>query len=265
MVELTQKDIEFFKTEGYLVKRNVLDPELMERARARLWDGAPEGRKREDPDTWIGPFTPEEENVDKSNNRRGFRWNFREPGGEDWMVQLLATDPNVWGMAEQLLGEGNLVQPDRVRGIYCTLPYGDVPKKSIGCHVDAHPFHLGAVGYIDDVPPEGGGFTVWPGSHQVFYYDYYSQYKNEPTPQYDVDRERISRGPGVECYGNAGDIVFWHHRIGHAAGHNYSQQIRQAVLYDFRKTELEQTQEEPPNEDMWRDWPGIKALDRELL
>ena len=164
-------------------------------------------------------------------------------------------------MAEQLLGEGNLVQPDRVRGIYCTLPYGDVPKKSIGCHVDAHPFHLGAVGYIDDVPPEGGGFTVWPGSHQVFYYDYYSQYKNEPTPQYDVDRERISRGPGIECYGNAGDVVFWHHRIGHAAGHNYSQQIRQAVLYDFRKTELERTQEEPPNEDMWRDWPGIKALE----
>ena len=102
------------------------------------------------------------------------------------MVQLLATDPNVWQMAEQLLGKGNLVRPDRVRGIYCTLPYGDVPKKSIGCHVDAHPFHLGAVGYIDDVPPEGGGFTVWPGSHQVFYYDYHSQYKNEPTPQYDV-------------------------------------------------------------------------------
>ena len=261
MVELTRKDIEFFKTEGYLVKRNVLNPELMEQARAKLWEGAPEGRKRENPETWVGPFTPEEENPDKDNHRRGFRWNFREPGGEDWMVQLLATDPNVWQMAEQLLGKRNLVQPERVRGIYCTLPYGDVPKKSIGCHVDAHPFHLGAVGYIDDVPPEGGGFTVWPGSHQVFYYDYYSQYKNEPTPQYDVDRERISRGPGIECYGNAGDVVFWHHRIGHAAGHNYSPQIRQAVLYDFRKTELERTQEEPPNEDMWRDWPGIKALE----
>ena len=49
MVELTRKDVEFFKTEGYLVKRNVLDQELMERARTRLWDGAPEGRKREDP------------------------------------------------------------------------------------------------------------------------------------------------------------------------------------------------------------------------
>ena len=29
----------------------------------------------------------------------------------------------------------------------------------------------------------------------------------------------------------------------------------------FRKTELSETQEEPPNEDMWRDWPGIKTLE----
>ena len=41
MVELTRKDIEFFKTEGYLVKRNVLNPELMERARARLGTAPP--------------------------------------------------------------------------------------------------------------------------------------------------------------------------------------------------------------------------------
>ena len=47
------------------------------------------------------------------------------------------------------------------------------------------------MGYIDDVPPEGGGFMVWPGSHKSFYYDYKSQYKNEPTPQYDVDRGNV--------------------------------------------------------------------------
>ena len=81
MVELTQEDIEFFKNEGYLIKRNVLNPELMERARTRLWEGAPEGRHREDPDTWVGPFKPDEENEDNSNRRKGFRWNFREPGG----------------------------------------------------------------------------------------------------------------------------------------------------------------------------------------
>ena len=245
MVELTRKDIEFFKTEGYLVKRNVLNPELMERARTRLWDGAPEGRRRNDPETWVGPFTPEEENVDKSNNRRGFRWNFREPGGEAWMVQLLATDPNVWGMAEQLLGKGNLVQPDRVRGIYCTLPYGDVPKKSIGCHVDAHPFHLGAVGYIDDVPPEGGGFTVWPGSHQVFYYDYYSQYKKRTGHRsMMLTASASAEAQGLNATETRGILSSGIIASDTLLDITIRRQIRQAVLYDFRKTELAHTQEE---------------------
>ena len=260
MIRLSNDEIAFFKREGYLIKRNVLDPDLMEQARTRLWEGAPPTLDRYNPESWVGPFKKEEECEDTKNRRSGFRWNFREPGGEDWMVQLLATDPNVWGMAEQFLGEGNLVAADRIRGIYCILPYGDEPERPTTCHVDAHPFHLGVVGYIDHVLPGGGGFTVWPGSHRKFYYDFHSQYKNEQTEQYDKDCEFFNQQPYVECHGGPGDIVFWHHRIGHAAGHNHSKQIRQAVLYDFRKKDIEQTMEEPPCEDMWRDWDGIHGL-----
>ena len=60
---LTIEEMRFFKRNGYLIKRGVLDAELMERARARLWDGAPPGRKRDDPTTWVGPFAEEEESV----------------------------------------------------------------------------------------------------------------------------------------------------------------------------------------------------------
>ena len=260
MIRLSKEELMFFKREGYLVKRSVLDADLMARARDRLWEGAAPSQKRDVPDSWVGPFKEEEENEDSQNRRKGFRWNFREPGGESWMVQLLATDPNVWGMAEQFLGEGTLIKPERIRGIYCTLPYGAVPHRSTTCHVDGHPFHLGVVGYIDYVPPRGGGFTVWPKSHRRFYYDFRSQYRTEPTDQYDKDREFVNQQPYVECHGGPGDIVFWHHRIGHAAGHNHSQQIRQAVLYDFRKKDLEQTMEEPPCEDMWRDWAGLRNI-----
>tara|TARA_B100000315_G_C14238208_1_gene434131 strand:- start:10 stop:543 length:534 start_codon:yes stop_codon:yes gene_type:complete len=173
------------------------------------------------------------------------------------MIRLLAMDPSVRGMAEQLLGEGSLVIPERIRGIYCAMPEGDAPERPTTCHVDAHPFHLGVVGYIDDVGPSGGGFTVWPGSHIKFYYDFHSQYKMEPTDQYDVDREYFDQQPYRDCYGEAGDIIFWHHRIGHSVGHNRSKRIRQAVLYDFKKMDL--NEEEPPCKDMWRDWPGVKA------
>ena len=256
MNTLSEQEILFFKEEGYLVKRNILDPRLMAYARERLWEAAPSQLKRDQLETWIGPF--EEKCEDKMSYRSGYRWNYRQPGGEPWMIELLPKNPSVWHMAEQLLGKGTLREPDRVRGIYCTLPYGDVPKKSSGCHVDGHPFHLGVVGYIDDVLPEGGGFMVWPKSHLKFYYDFHSQYRTEPTDQYEKDRTFFSQKTGVDCYGCAGDIVFWHHRIGHAAGHNYSCQIRQAVLYDFRKKDIEQTMEESPCLNMWRDWMGVE-------
>ena len=53
-----------------------------------------------------------------------------------------------------------------------------------------------------------------------------------------------------------GDVIFWHHRLGHMAGYNYASQptIRQAVLYDFCKTDLDSCRVDPPQANMWRDW-----------
>lgn len=259
MVRLSGDEIRFFKREGYVIKRTVLDPELMVRARERLWEGAPPPLDRHRPETWVGPF--QEACPDEQSHRQGFVWKFRQPGDEPWMVRLLATDPSVWAMAEQLLGAGSLTRPERIRGIYCVLPEGDAPERPMTCHVDAHPFHLGVVGYIDDVRPRGGGFIVWPGSHRKFYGDFRSQYRYDPTEQYEQDRAFFNQQPSVDCSGEAGDIIFWHHRLGHSVGHNRSTRIRQAVLYDFRKQDLNDT--EPPCEEMWRDWPGVRAADEQ--
>ena len=97
-MKLTTDELHLFKRNGYLIKRKVLDPDLMERARAMLWGGAPPDRLRDDPATWVGPFRPYEENDEGSNYRRGFRWAYREPGDEEWMIRLLATEPKIWSM-----------------------------------------------------------------------------------------------------------------------------------------------------------------------
>ena len=34
-----------------------------------------------------------------SNIRGGFSWKYREPGEEDWMIEMLATNATVWGWA----------------------------------------------------------------------------------------------------------------------------------------------------------------------
>ena len=256
MSVLTEDEIRFFKREGYLVKKGALDPELCARARERLWDDPPPSLKKDDPDSWVGPIKPEEESMDKSNYKRGYRWQYRKVGREPWMVELLAKNPVVWGAAEQMLGKGNFPEPRGVRGIYCTLPYGDVERQPRHLHVDAHAFNFAVVGYIDHVPEDGGGFTVWPKSHRTFFFDYQTRYLKEPLPRIEAHREAFQSCDenSYQTHGEPGDIVFWHHRIGHMASANYSRQIRKAVLYDFKLNDMPQLQEEPPGDDIWVDW-----------
>ena len=253
-MKLTPEQLAFFKREGYLIVRGVMDPDLMARARDRLWDDPPSSFKRDNPASWVGPLPPEDLSADRTNARSEYRWEYRRIGVEPWIVRMLATDPVIFGMAEQMLGAGRVQTPNGIRGIYCTLPYGKRPRPENRCHCDGHPFHVGVVGYIDDVEPDGGAFCVWPGSHRQFYHTFTTAYMREQTTEHEPLRARLNQQMPVDCHGSAGDILFWHHRLGHMAGHNYSCRIRQAVLYDFRRTDLEAVQDQPPPEDMWRDW-----------
>ena len=74
MIRLSDDEIRFFAREGYIIKRGVLDPHLMERARERLWQGAPPCLVRDDPDSWVGPFKREDECGDTSSHRHGYGW-----------------------------------------------------------------------------------------------------------------------------------------------------------------------------------------------
>ncbi len=249
---LTQEEIVFFKEQGYLIMRGMLDPNLLAQAREALWAGAPTELKRDDPNSWVGPFQTESD--DPTSVRHAYTWKYRAPGSDDWMKRLLPQNPNVWAIAEQLLGVGNLQEPERLRGIYCMLPEGDLPERPYRCHVDQHPFHFGLVAYIDDVVPNGGGFTVWPGSHRQFYPAFSTQHTFSPTDAAQAIVQEVHEQPYIDCHGKAGDVVFWHHRLGHSAGHNRSANIRQAVLYDFKHKDLAALQEMPPHSDMWTDW-----------
>lgn len=49
---------------GYVIKFGLLDPELMQKMRERLFAGSAEFGGRiasDDPSTWVGPLLPEEE------------------------------------------------------------------------------------------------------------------------------------------------------------------------------------------------------------
>ena len=298
---LTQEQIGFFKENGYLLLEGLLDSGLCQQAVDLMWSSLPPNchLKRDDPTTYTGPFSAADSQDDPMHLRMDYRWQQRHIGTGQLLIDLVY-NPDLCEVAEQLLGKGMLRPPivggkpmgsegvawpggpvdpainEGVRGIYSTLPYGDVPRKADFCHTDGHPFNLGIVGLIDDVPADGGAFKVWPKSHRRLYPTCQLQYDQPRVPYYDhlpslkgiVHTEAykdeiqaiMDDTQAVDCWGKRGDVVIWHHRLAHMAGHNYSNVIRQAVLYDFNRTDLDTCRLDPPQQDMWRDWSDeVKA------
>ena len=51
MKQLSEQEVLFFKEEGYLIKRQIMAPELMAKAREQMWANAPAHIRRDAPDT----------------------------------------------------------------------------------------------------------------------------------------------------------------------------------------------------------------------
>ena len=200
--KLTEEEIRFFVKNGFLVKRNVLDPKLCAVARDRLWVGnTSKYLRRHDSSSWIRgfPVTDQKSTPDGMNDRsKQFSWRLRELSGDEDMIDLLPRRVFPW--FEEFLGEGEVVLPEvtssendpdpqgsrlrgwpvwggkELRGIYCVLPEErDESSPSFreaalgGAHMDPEPVHLVVSGYIDTVPQNGGGIALFPGSHRLLY------------------------------------------------------------------------------------------------
>jgi ectoine hydroxylase-related dioxygenase (phytanoyl-CoA dioxygenase family) len=163
----------------------------------------------------------------------------------------------------------------------------DRPKGKSSCHVDDYVDSRGridCVAYIDDVAPGAGSFTVWPGSHHKCY-RYLTTSKDGAANGYAPDAEKKNRTGGpdarptwalgmqeawewceanivpVDCYGDAGTVVFYHNKLGHMAGANYGTSIRQATLTGFGLSEealpVAELMEHAHDADIWRDWSEV--------
>jgi len=199
---LTTEEIKTFITNGFVIKRKVLDPELCAAARDRLWAGNTSSQlRRDDPTTWTGglPESDRTSTPDGMNDRTGnYGWRLRELSGDENLINLLPRRVFPW--FEQLLGEGEVVAPEvtstdadpdprgkrlrgwpvwggkELRGAYCvlpqeptdeSLPLAEAARK--GAHIDPEPMHMVVSGYIDNVPKGGGGIALFPGSHRMLF------------------------------------------------------------------------------------------------
>lgn len=250
---LTPHDIAFFKQHGYVVKPRFLDPDLMRLAVDRAWRELPDFFDRDDPSTWRGDVTDccETRSIADRRGRVKFRQCLRT---EELLMQLLPRNPFIRAAMEQMLGPGMVRSDNRIRGVYPTFPCPDY-RHNVAPHRDRHPFHVSIVGYLEHVAPGGGGFTVWPGSHELMYHAFTTRsMDDEQSDRIPSLLQRMAHRHRIELYGEAGDVIFWHQRLLHTAGTNRTSRIRYAALCDFSRCDIEQTQSLPPADDMWEGW-----------
>lgn len=259
-MRLSAAQLAQFARDGVLMLRGALDPELCRVARDRLWSCAPpQGRVlRDSPETWVGPWREEEEEYMVTGSRlesakgkavrAGFDWQVRHVAKEELLMDLVPH--RMMPVAEQLLGPGTVAEPTGTRGFYCYLPRpASISRESdaANAHVDGwvNRVRVEAIGYFDDVPPGGGGFQCWPGTHLMC-----NDLTVTEPPQGVAAGPTGNLRPGaravidelarthhkMDCHGKAGDVVLWHAKLVHCAGQNWSEQIRCAVLCNYSKT-----------------------------
>ena len=203
-------------------------------------------------------------------------------GNVKGMVTHLGSESEQWtGKATGKTEELRLPQTGPVwmtaqgtRGLYCTLPNSPPPADHYrSAHsealYDTH-WRLQIAAYIDDLPPNAGGLTLWPGSHQRIWDYWEAVHRNAPppamaagTPEWDgytiPPLTTIkSDTPPLQTTGPVGSVVLWHANLMHMAGQNtLSDVIRQATIYAFAKTPEsvpDAAVKRDPSGNLWRDW-----------
>lgn len=244
-------EIEHFKRKGFVVKRSLVQAaDEFNAIIDYVWKTVPAGAmSRSDSSTWIdNPHTrwPEGAAV-KVGVLQNSAWKMRSPhryGREARILDVTANHPRVRSVVKQFLGE-RLDQADRVRGVYVVLPKPLAVEGRLGPHVDHSAAQLSTMVLIDEIPARTGGFTVWPGSH-IRLHQYWTScrgahFNQRIKSEFDQEFKAILRDTvPVEFIGEAGDVVFWHPRLIHSAGVNYSAEtsaprIRYAIPCDFQK------------------------------
>jgi ectoine hydroxylase-related dioxygenase (phytanoyl-CoA dioxygenase family) len=251
---LTSEEKVFFIVNGYLVRSAVINPQVLDRAVKYAWSQLPESFHPDNAATWKGKITDSlcTRSIDARKGRVKLRECVRR---ERWLYDMIAANPCIQSTVQELIGQERIAPLRYVRGIYPIFPSKIASLKRARPHTDGHHFLVGTLTYLTNVEPGGGGFTVWPGSHLVMRsgFTYEAGPAWEPTYHRELYGYALRNSP-VEIVGSPGTVIFWHHRLAHAAGFNRSSNIRLALLADFHSTDIDHLESIPAGNEPWAHW-----------
>jgi len=191
------------------------------------------------------------------------------------ITDLMNRSP-VFPLVESLLGEGNLqaISAGQIALRFPVEPTSD-PSPPHG-HLDGlgsglngsakgtynRGFTALAVFLLSELTSDyAGNFTVWPRSH-TFFESHFRQHGHEVLEQ-GMPRVELPEGP-VMLQGQPGDVVLTHHQLVHTAAPNASPHVRYAAIFRLRHQACSEIGRDAYT-DIWREWPGIRALDEEAV
>ena len=237
---LSEEEIAFFKENGFLIKRGLLDDKKnFERISNYVWENMPrEIVKRDDIQTWFN--APHGQWTEKDAEKLGLfgsgSWKMRSRNGigtEPFLLDEIGNHPHMHKVVSQFIGDP-VKRLQRVRGVYGVFPVPPDSEGRLAPHADHTAATLSAMVIVDEIPPQCGGFTVWPGSHLIvhnFSDTVYGPINPNHAEAYAQARDDVLRKTTpVELSGQAGDVIFWHPHLMHSGGINRSANRDHPVL-----------------------------------
>jgi len=244
---LSVENKSFFKQNGYLVKHDTLTSEQVTAGIDEVWKHIE--ADRDAPSSWVGAGPT-----------------FPKCGDTQPILDTLYASP-VYGMAEQLVGEGLLTRPSSF-GPKLNFPTQETEWSVGGGHLDGYytptngvpegtvgRFFVGVTLYLSHQHPEGGGFTIWPGTHlqAAEYFKTHSMLKPVGGNVKDV----FDMPEPVEITGPPGTVCFWHGSLVHAASKNCRPEIRMCMITRLSRLDQDDFLFEFPA-DPWEYWPALR-------
>ena len=189
---------------------------------------------------------------------------------EQPMITDLVRGTPAWSLVESALGVERAPVPGYGQIALRFPSMADPPPRS-GPHVDGTysphngvkegtlaSFTMLLAVLLSDLPTENcGNFQVWPGSHRII-----AEHLKEHGAQTLIQGFNslgIELPPPVQVTGCMGDIVITHYQLAHTVAANASPHIRYAIFFRISTHDHAEHRFEHVV-DLWRDWPGIRAV-----
>lgn len=259
-IYISDVDREFFNENGYLRVNGAVDPEICDNIVKYIWTLLPGRFRRDDRGTWSGRIQDCCTNLPLYQTKGLVR--FKDKHG---FAKIPEIRDGIYGnqqLSNIITGAlGRPLERIRVRGLHPNFPmppwialnevlgnrlhsqmsgpawqFPKVPRPPqipITPHLDAHPFEMSSMLYLDDVLDEAGGLAVWPGSHRLFSHAFESEFNFLPTQAYKRLLSLLQRYRAKIISGKKGDLILFHNRLLHSNTVNYSDRIRYGLLIDI--------------------------------